>query len=102
MPIDYEKVTRDLTDKAQLIETGWQALRRAAYPVDTPAAQLDDMRAMFYCGAAHLLASIMTILEPGEEPTEKDLKRLILINKELDEFMNDFQLRRCSTVGRAQ
>lgn len=97
MSIDLEKLSRDLTDQGRLIEAGWISLRLMA--ID-PHAQLDEMRMAFFAGAQHLFASIMTILEPGAEPTEKDLQRLGLIQAELDKFISEFK-QRIPTKGRA-
>jgi len=44
------------------------------------------MRKAFFMGAQHLYASIMGILEPGAEPTDKDLDRMGLIHNELEAF----------------
>jgi hypothetical protein len=44
-------------------------------------------------GAHHLFTSIMTILEPGTEPTAKDLKRMDLIDKELRGFRGELEAR---------
>jgi len=59
------------------------------------------MRNAFFAGAQHLFSSIMTILEPDAEPTEKDMQRMDLIDKELRAFINDFTLRNCPTEGRS-
>lgn len=96
-----ERLSRELTDKGKLIEAGWVGLRLAAIPLDTPASQLHEMRIAFFAGAQHLYASIMTIMEPGEEPTDKDFARMDLINNELQEFIKDFELRHIPTKGTA-
>jgi hypothetical protein len=96
-----ERLSRELTDKGKLIEAGWVGLRLAAVPLDAPAIQLEEMRNAFFAGAQHLFGSIMTILDPGEEPTEADMKRLDLIQEELQGFINDFQARRIKTKGNA-
>jgi hypothetical protein len=49
------------------------------------------MRNAFFAGAQHVFGSIMQMLEPGEEATEKDLQRLTLINIELQEFLAQFK-----------
>ncbi len=43
----------------------------------------------------------MTILEPGAEPTDNDLKRIDLIDKELREFIKDFEVSHLKTEGAA-
>ena len=94
-----ERVTRDLTDSGKLIEAGWVSMRIACDLVDAPADQLREMRMAFFAGAQHLFGSILSVLEPGDEPTEKDLKRMDLIHTELQDFIKDFELRHVPTKG---
>lgn len=96
-----DRLTRELTDSGKLIEAGWVGLRIACELIDAPADQLREMRMAFFAGAQHLFGSIMNILEPGEEPTDKDLQRMDLIHTELDAFIKDFELRHVPTKGTA-
>jgi hypothetical protein len=59
------------------------------------------MRMAFFAGAQHLFGTIMTVLEPGDEPTPKDLQRMDLIHLELDAFIKDFSLKHTPTKGTA-
>jgi len=52
-------------------------------------------------GAQHLFSSIMTILDPGDEPTEADMKRMELIAKEMAAFYEELK-RELPTVGMRQ
>lgn len=79
-----ERLSKELADKGKLIEAGWYSLRALAIPLNAPATQLEEMHMAYMAGAQHLFASMMTIMEPGDEPTEKDLARMDLINKELE------------------
>lgn len=96
-----ERLSKELVDKGKLIEAGWVSLRIVWLPLNCPANQLDELRQAFFAGSQHLFSSIMTILEPGAEPTEKDLDRFTLINNELQEFIKDFELRCLPTKGSA-
>jgi hypothetical protein len=97
---DLQELHRRLSDTGLLIEAGWISLRIAAIPKDASQVQLDEMRKAFFAGAQHLFATIMTVLEPGEEPTEKDLRRMDLIDRELRKFA--FELTNdLKTAGRA-
>lgn len=96
-----ERFSRELTDNGKLIEAGWVGLRLACDLHDAPALQLQEMRQAFFAGAQHLFSSIMTILEPGAEPTDKDLKRIDLIDRELRAFIADFEMRHIPTKGTA-
>lgn len=96
-----ERLSREFTDQGKLIEAGWIGLRLAAIPMDASAVQLDEMRSAFFAGAQHLFASIMTILDPGEEPTDADLRRIDLIDAELKTFIADYSARHIPTKGNA-
>ena len=79
-------VSKRLTDEGRIVEGGWQAMRILCLTKDAPATQIDEMRKAFFMGAQHLYASIMGILEPGAEPTDKDMDRMQLIHNELEAF----------------
>lgn len=96
-----EKLLCDLTDKGKLMEAGWISLRIAAVDPAASQAQLDEMRMAFFAGAQHLFASILTVLEPGADPTEADLKRMSLIDVELREFVVQFGSARMPKKGTA-
>lgn len=96
-----ERLSRELADQGKLIEAGWVGLRVACDLHDAPKDQLQEMRNAFFAGAQHLFSSIMTILDPGAEPTDKDLERMDLIDKELRAFINDFTIRNIPTGGSA-
>ena len=88
---DYlRRLERELVDKGKLIEAGWVSLRIAAIPTDAGKTQLEEMRMAFFAGAQHLFGSIMTILDEDREPTSADLRRMDLINAELEIFIRDF------------
>lgn len=96
-----ERLSRELADGGKLIEAGWVGLRIACDLEDAPRVQLDEMRNAFFAGAQHLFASIMTILDPGADPTDKDLERMDLIDRELKAFISDFSIRNLPTGGSA-
>jgi hypothetical protein len=96
-----ERLSRELVDQGKLIEAGWVGLRLAAMHPDSPPDQLREMRMAFFAGAQHLFGSIMSILDPGEEPTDDDLKRMDLIDKELKGFIAKFARDHVPTQGTA-
>jgi hypothetical protein len=57
------------------------------------------MHYAFMAGAQHLFSSIMTILDPEAEPTERDLKRMDLIDQELEAFRKEMELRAAKPGG---
>lgn len=81
-----DEIAKRLTDDGKLIEVGWATMRLLVLPPDAPDVQISEMRKAFFMGAQHLYASIMGILEPGAEPTDKDLDRMQLIHNELEAF----------------
>ena len=81
-----DEITRKLTDEGNLIEVGWQAMHLLVLPPNAPPTQVSEMRKAFFMGAQHVFASIMGMLEPGAEPTDKDMDRMTLIHNELEAF----------------
>ena len=95
------EVTKHLTDRGKLIEAGFAAFAHLVIPKDAPAVQLQEMQLAFMAGAEHLFSSIMNILDPGEEPTDRDLQRMELISKEIDEWRGRLSERVQPAQGRA-
>lgn len=94
------ELTKQLVDKGQLIEAGWASLKLMAIPESAPQTQLDCMREAFFAGAHHTFASVMTLLDPGQEPTQRDLNRISMIHSELEEFIQQFRATHGMLGGR--
>ena len=94
-------ITDGATDEGKMIELGWLLLRAQAIPKDAPQIQLDEMRQAFFAGALHLFGSIMTMLDPDSEPTERDLRRMGSIAGELQSFIADYSAKHMPTRGSA-
>ena len=94
-------ITDSATDSGRIIEVGWLALRDQAIAKDAPQVQLDEMRQAFFAGAQHLFASIMTVLDSESEPTERDMRRMDSIDKELRGFIADYTAKHLPTRGSA-
>ena len=90
-----DKLAGHSVDRGRLIELGFAAMVSMTYPdwEKMPKQQVDDLRCAFFGGAQHLWASIMGILDPGSEPTERDLRRMDLINHELSAFIEEYAKR---------
>jgi len=84
------RVTADLVDRGKLIEAGWASLALLAFKDNTPENRA-ALRMAFFGGAQHLYGSIMSVMESGDEPTEKDMQRMALIDRELNEFAEEFK-----------
>jgi hypothetical protein len=93
--------TKDLTDKGKLIEAGFAVFAHYVMPKDVSPVQLSEMRLAFMAGAEHVFSSIMNILDPGEEPTDADMRRMDLINREIDEWRPKLSERIDPARGRA-
>lgn len=90
-----DQIAGHFVDRGRIIEIGFAEMIRQAYPdwQNMPRHQLDDLRSAFFGGAQHLWGSIMGILDPGSEPTERDLRRMDLINHELEAFIEEYKQR---------
>lgn len=84
-----DELAKVASDKGKLIEVGWISALLYVVPKDAPETQVSEMHKAFFLGAQHLFSSIMSILEPGAEPTEKDLDRMTLIHNELEIFRKE-------------
>jgi len=80
------ELSKQLIDRGKIIEGGWLGFRLAVLPDNASPVQVNEMHKAFFAGSLHLFSSIMSILDPGAEPTEKDLQRMDLIHRELMEF----------------
>lgn len=96
-----DDMTKAAVDSGKIVEAGWLGLRSMIFPDGAPEDQIREMRMAFFAGAQHLYASIMRLLEPGDDPTTADLGRLQLIDAELRAFIEDFQIRHVKTDGSA-
>ncbi len=86
-------LSEEWVDEGKLIEAGWSAMREMAIPTNASSNQVDDMRMAFFAGAQHLWSSVLTILSPDAEPTEKDIQRMELIDRELRAFYDEMKRR---------
>lgn len=80
------EITKELTERGKLVEAGFAVFANFVIAKDAPPLQLSEMRLAFMAGAEHVFSSIMNMLDPEDEPTEADLRRMDMIHKELDEW----------------
>lgn len=81
-----DAILKEWADRGKIIEGGWRAFVVVGRLQNAPTEQLEEMRKAYMLGAQHLWASINSVLDPGEEPSERDLARMTLIDKELEAF----------------
>jgi hypothetical protein len=88
-------VTGRAADAGQVVELGFASLLLTAYPnwEAMPRDQVDQLRDAFFAGAQHLFGSIMGMLDPGSEATDRDLRRMSLIHHELEAFVVAYKQR---------
>lgn len=94
-----DAVCKAAVDNGKLIEAGWLAMKLTAIHPEASPNQIAEMRLAFFAGAQHLFSSIMGILDPESEPTERDLARMDLIHKELGEFIEQYKLATATPQG---
>lgn len=87
--VGIEKLSKEFADKGRLIEVGWLSFRAIAVPPTASEGQVKDLRIAFFAGARHLFDSLMTIFESDDEPTETNMRRMALVNEELDALVNE-------------
>jgi hypothetical protein len=86
------EVTKKLIEEGKLIEAGFAIMKIMTLSnVDVSPGQIRDMRVALFAGAHHVFNSIMSTLDEGAEPSEADMKRIDLIDKELDKFIKEFK-----------
>ena len=94
-------ITMAAADNGRIIEVGFDALRELAIAPDAPQAQIDEMRIAYMAGAQHVWASIMSILDHGDDETPGDLMRMAKMQAELDAWRQTLELRLGKTDGAA-
>lgn len=82
------QILRDQTDRKDLIETIWLLYAKS---IGIPSGGIPwiECRRAFFVGALTLFESINMIIEPGSEITDKDLRRMDLIDQELNRFRQE-------------
>lgn len=82
----HDELMKRFTADGKLIEAGWVSMKLLVLPQDAPAVQVSEMRKAFFCGAQHLYAALMCIMDADREPTDADMKKMELIHNELEAF----------------
>ncbi len=95
----HDALVKQLAAEGKLLEIGFVAMRFAIIPPTASEEQIEDMRIAYMAGAQHLFASMMSFMDPGEEPTASDMNRMMLINREIEEFGKQLQLRKSRAEG---
>ena len=85
------EITKRFTDEGQLIAAGWAAFQClvASKHQHIPAHQ--QIRLAYLSGAQHLWGSIFANLDPDEEPTEQDMRRMAMVEQEMERIYGELQ-----------
>jgi hypothetical protein len=97
----HDAIMQNAAGRGQVVAAGFAAFVAVLVKPETTPEVLDRYRVAYFSGAQHLFASIMSILDPGADPTEADLQRMTLIASELEAFCKELALRLTPT-GAAQ
>jgi hypothetical protein len=86
-----KEIEKIMVDQGKIIEGGWAGFKSIYLPNVENPNQINDMRVAFFAGCAHLFNSMMSVMDSGEEPTDKDMKRMSMIHAELADFERQFK-----------
>lgn len=78
----------------KLIADAWRDFEIKVIPLNAHKIQRTECRRAFYAGAISMWRGILTMLEPGTEPTDADLKKMDEIKAEIDRYAVDLQAGR--------
>ncbi len=84
------EIEKRLADQGRAIEGGWRSYKVLVLPKGVSRIQEDETQQAFYAGANHALFTLLSIMDPGEDPTEADLQRLSKMTQELQAFNSEF------------
>jgi hypothetical protein len=83
-----------IVDGGKPIEFGFHLFKKTHGEASDQAMEGDDLaRFAFFCGAQHLFATIMLMLEEDSEMTEGEGVRLDKIHAELQQFAAEYRSR---------
>jgi hypothetical protein len=79
---------------AKHIAAEWATYAEHILPKNAPPIQVQETRRAFYAGAGAILHHILRLADPGEEPTETDLRMMDDIEVEIEEWLVDMEAGR--------
>ena len=86
-----DNLLRELSDRGQIVEGGWKAYELLTNLKMASEVQRTECRKAYFFGAQHLFASVMGMLDPGREPTERDMERMTKLHTELEVFVEQMR-----------
>lgn len=94
-----DAIAKELIDRGELIAAGFHGYRTYVMPPGAPAIQVNECRMAFFAGAQHVFATMLRMMDPGDDPTENDMRRMGQIQDELEKFARDLELRVTPAAG---
>jgi aryl carrier-like protein len=94
-----KEATKRFVDEGKLIEAGFAALQVIALQ-GRPDNQVRDMRIAYLAGAEHVWSSVISMLDAGTDETPADLRRMDMIQKEVDGIRAELSEYAQPTKGR--
>lgn len=73
----------------KLIADAWRDYEIKVVPLNAPEVQRTESRRAFYAGAIAVFTGVLSMLEPGMEPTDNDLKKMDDLFKEIKQYKAD-------------
>lgn len=70
----------------KIIDAAWRSYSEKVLPFNASDIQRQECRRAFYAGASSLFDGILTMLDPGTEPTDADLDKMTAIHSEFEEY----------------
>lgn len=80
-----QQLADNWADQGKVMRGGWEAFDYYFCKGMTEEQRATHRKA-FFLGAEHLFSTVMMILGPEQEPTERDLQRMSLVSAELEAF----------------
>lgn len=100
----HDELIKRLVDQGKLVEAAFPGLRLGdtpLVPASATADEIENAKLIFMAGAQHVWASLMNILDPGDEPTPQDMARMEKISGELEDWTERLKLRLWNAEGSA-
>lgn len=77
-----------------LIADAWRDFEIQIVPLDASEVQRTECRRAFYAGAISMWSSLLSMLDPGVDPTENDMKAMDGVKAEIDQYAEDLRAGR--------
>ena len=95
-----ERLTKALADQGLIIAAGWQTYRLLCLRL-LPHETREDLQEAWMASAEHLFSCMVSMLDPGVEETDADLRRMDRLHEELKPIRQTLKLKYGRTAGSA-